>query len=308
MRCDLIIHIGGPKSGSTSLQLGLFKNLANVVYFGEYGDGATTREEDSTIRRYLSTEECLLEQNQKLQFRLVCEGRIRQANGSQLIFSSADILEFQRPRAISESLSDIFGSGIKILLVVRNQISALTSFYSGHGAWLRNVPSAHFRRFTSLENWFEYQFRLDSGSHLYTFSYWNQLKPFIEIFGRDNVHVVCFEDLIQANLQTWSKIASLLDISADRALRLFGTVHERKRISNLRFFKAKWQGQLPVFSGVRQHVSDLPLSKTLEKKLGEFKPTVNSIIIDQIHEFYKEQNRSLGAEFKLDLARHSYPL
>jgi hypothetical protein len=133
------------------------------------------------------------------------------------------------------------------------------------------------------------------------------LKPFIEIFGRDNVHVVCFEDLIRGDLQTWRTIAGLLEITPDKAVALFDTVHERKRVSNLRFFKAKWQGRLPVFWGLRRNISDLRVSERLEKKSGVFKPVINSAVIEQLHEYYSGQNRSLSAEFKLDLVRHFYP-
>ena len=39
-----IIHIGGAKTASTSLQRGIFQNLEDVISFGEFGDGFTSKE------------------------------------------------------------------------------------------------------------------------------------------------------------------------------------------------------------------------------------------------------------------------
>ena len=302
----LIIHIGGPKSGSTSLQRGLFKGLENHTYFGEYGDGSTSRQEYEAITTFLSIDQHLLTQNQVLEFLSVCENRMKASKGKKMIFSSADILEFQRPESIAKILLKLFGSDVSIVLVIRNQLEALASYYSGHGAWLRNVPSKHFRRYSSPRDWYEYQLRMNTGSQLYTFSYWSQLKPFINLFGREKINVFCFEDLVQLNPKTWQDIANLFGTTAEDAVRKFTMTHERRRISRLRFSIGKCQGILPT-RNLRKHIQDLPVPVSLDKSSRGYKPRVSPYILSTLSDYYREQNLLLAREFELDLSRHSYP-
>jgi len=51
-----IIHIGGAKTASTSLQLGIFQNLEDVISFGEFGDGFTSKENELIIREFLEVD------------------------------------------------------------------------------------------------------------------------------------------------------------------------------------------------------------------------------------------------------------
>jgi Sulfotransferase domain len=300
----MIIHIGGPKSGSTTLQRAVFSNLEGIYHFGEFGDGVTSVSDESVIRQIFYCDEQFY--NEDLVLKTI-EKHQRAASGRNLVFSSADVLIFNRPTLSATRLAQLFGTDSKILLIIRNQFDALMSYYVGHGAWLKPAPRPYFRAFTEFTNWFEYQLLNLEYSRLSTFSYWHQISPFAQIFDRENVHVIIFEELVNDVESAWTRLAALLGKDELEIGNLFRSQRFRERPSER-------QVKLGRLAAFLLPVIDQPDVTAPAGIFGQFlrrgrsyNVKLNQTQRDQLNSFYAEGNRTLADVFELDLASYGYP-
>lgn len=301
-----IIHIGGAKTASTSLQLGIFQNLKDVISFGEFGDGFTSKENELIIREFLEVDSAFTSDERFK--RLVSQ--FSKSNNHKMIFSSADIFVARQPTMIAEKLAEIFGSDAKIILVVRNQIDCLKSFYSGHAAWLKQVPKSYFRRHVSFKSWIEFQFLQENlKSDLKIFDYYSQIKPFINNFGEKNIIVLCYEDLINSNPKSWKILSELLGVEVQTLKSLFFNVNARKRITNSKLKFVRVINFLLTLSK-QSNLLDINNFSKLDYILNRgsrYEPKLNDDILGKINEYYGLSNSILSKTFNLDLAKHKYP-
>lgn len=299
-----LIHLGGPKTGSTSLQNGFFKSLPSSYFFGEFGDGVTTAEDSLAIQKILENDETFVDS--KIRQKLF-EKHFKIANGRNMIFSSADVLVFNRPSQISSILLEEFGRESRILLIVRNQFSALSSFYTGHGAWHKPAPSKFYRRYVDPNDWLRFQFIETKTSILKTFLYFAQIEPFINKFGLENVHCFCFEDLIAGDFETWSKIEKLTDSPAGNGYRSFSERSDRIGFTTFQFLIFRFYTRF-LRLGTNPKNFDRYNLNSIGKNFGKkHHPKFDDELLERINSFYSSDNVLLNSIFKLNLARHRYP-
>jgi hypothetical protein len=305
MTARTVLHIGGAKTASTTLQTQVLLHAPCVHHFGEGNDGVTTLAEEHLLRALLSEDESLFDFAE-------LEGLFRQhrevAGDSTLVFSSADVLLANRPTIAAARLRALLGTDVDVLLVVRNQISALSSLYSGHGAWLKPAPVPYYRRFVSFPDWLDFQWLSPSSSVLASFAYWEQLQPFIAEFGRDRICLVPFETLVKGDAEVWTTVGELFGLKSDEAWRLFCSDHQRERIS-------VWQkryGQLASFAGPMWPAPDAretsgPITRRLARG-PRFVPEWPAGMEERIRAHYRRGNAALEKEFALGLAYLGYPV
>ncbi len=300
----VVLHIGGAKTASTTLQNGVFLQSPNLHHFGEYGDGVTSQDEENIILSIFGLDEPFFSWTSAQE---TFAKHFQIANGRKMVFSSADALSANRPYLVARRLKRLVGPAAKVLLVIRNQQHALSSYYSGHGAWLKPAPNPYYRSFVKFDDWFEFESRNSLDSKLMTFSYWEQLLPFIETFGRENVHVVCFEDMVNANLTVWNELGDILGIKAEKALHLFQSQHSRIRptLRQLSLGRICRMG-LPFFS--------TPDVRSFQGRFGRWLGNGNRAELswkpEQLHRialYYSPGNILLQQEFNLTLNRWGYP-
>jgi hypothetical protein len=299
------IHIGGPKTASTNLQKAVFRHLKNVNSFGEVGDGVTTFEEEMTIRKFLEIDESF---GSLIGFKKLIESK--ENLGLPILFSSADIMSARNPTRLAFRLKEIFGPETRIILVMRNQFSCLESFYTGHAAWLKQVPKSHFRKYTSFENWMNFQFLAENyKSELMTFDYYSQIKPYIESFGIENIKIFLFEDLIIGEQKTWNELAGILNFEVCENLDRFMNLRERKRVSRLKFNFTKSINQ--VFASLNlPKLLDINNLNKLDFMLSygkPYRPHWSQELRNKVYEYYLEGNCTLSHTFELNLNKYDYP-
>lgn len=299
-----VLHLGGAKTASTTLQTTVFLRSPAIYHFGEGGDGVTTLTEEALLHSLLNDDEALFDFSEVEALFL----KHREVAGDRtFVFSSADVMLANRPTTLAARLRSLLGPGVDVLLVVRNQFSALSSLYSGHGAWLKPAPSPYFRRFVKFDDWLRFQWLRASSSALASFAYWEQLQPFITEFGRERVTIVAFERLVSGDVETWVKVSELFGVTPEWAWRQFSGDQQRERIS----VRQKRFGQLASWMPPILSAPDVRLTAgTLAKHLAggpRFVPEWPTEFLGGIRAYYGSGNAALEREFALGLADLGYP-
>ena len=300
-----VLHIGGAKTASTTLQTAVLLQASTIHHFGEGGDGVTGPDDERIIRSLLNDDAYLCDYSE---VESLFRRHRKLAGGATFVFSSADVLLANQPTVAAARLRALLGADTDVLLVVRNQLSALLSLYSGHGAWLKPAPAPYFRHFVSFQNWLELQWLDPSTSALASFAYWEQLQPFIAAFGREQVKVVPFERLVLGDKQTWATVADLLGLESQLAWQLFSADRRRERIS-------LWQKRYGHVASVLRPFSSVPdIRRTggpltsLLARGPRFVPKWPTGMETRIRTHYGPGNSVLNGEFALGLAEFGYPM
>jgi len=300
-----VLHIGGAKTASTTLQRTVFLKSPALHHFGEGGDGETTPSEEFLLASLFNDDECFFDFTEvTAMFR-----RHRDlAGGGMLVFSSADVLLANRPTVVARRLRDLLGADVSVLLVVRNQINALTSLYSGHGAWLKPAPAPHYRRFVDFDAWLRFQWLRPSSSALASFAYWDQIQPFISEFGRERITLVAFERVVQGDTATWESVSEILNVSPVNAWRLFSTEQQRERIST----RQMRYGRLASLARPLSSPPDVRIAAGwMGRHLARgprFVPEWSEEMLDRTRQHYGRGNAALEIEFSLGLSDLGYPV
>jgi hypothetical protein len=305
MTARTVIHLGGAKTASTTLQTAVLSHAPAIYHFGEGGDGVTTIAEERVIRALLNEDEALCD------FGEVSElfERHRQLAGDRtLVFSSADVLLANRPTVVASRLRELLGADVELLLVVRNQLSALSSLYSGHGAWLKPAPQPYFRRFVPFADWLDFQWLSPATSALGSFAYWEQLQPFISAFGGERLRLVPFEQLVKGDASAWGTVGELFELGGQEAWQLFSADRQRERIS-------VWQKRYGQVASLVRPFSSTPDVRVTQGRITNalargprFTPQWPVGMEERISGFYRAGNGLLSGRFNLRLGDLHYPM
>lgn len=300
----VVLHIGGSKTASTSLQKGLFLHAPHTHHFGEYGDGVTSIDEEAIVLSMLGVDDAFYDEEATRA--LFARHEDAAADGT-LVFSSADVLHANQPHLAARRLLALVGPDADVLLVIRSQQSALASYYAGHGAWLKPAPRPYFRAFVSFDDWLAYQWLLLPDSRLRTFAYWEQVTAFVEAFGRERIHVVCFENLVRGDIDAWHEVGALVGLDGEGALALFQAEHQRERITErqLQYGRAM-RLLLPFVSTPDVRHLHGPAGSALQGG-SKFVPEWPASQLTRLAAFYSAGNSSLAADFGVPLGALKYP-
>ncbi len=236
-----VIHIGMPKTATTTLQSRLFSAHSEIFYLGRY-DGAYFQ------WKYRQFDQCRDRSVQTLMQQIAygdvyspdftkCRKLLGQIIEPALkknllpVLSwesySTDILAKRRIRA--RNLKCVFGEA-RIIITLRNPITLLESAYFQQ--LKRDNVGSRFKRgsqpyYRLIDDWLNDNFDGEILPHL---KYAETIQAYVNQFGIDNVHVFLFEDLIADHDSFFQQICDVMGISAEEGIRLV-----RKKIDNSRW-------------------------------------------------------------------------
>lgn len=234
------------------------------------------------------------------------------ADDSQvLIYSNADIMTSRHPSACAHRLFDLLPDA-EVIVVIRNQFSALASYWANHGAFLKPAPQRYFRRYVPFNEWLAWGLDFLKVSPLANFLYWEQINLYSSLWGKDKIHVILYEDLVAQSgsmFQTFSKILEVDCLDQDIARE---KLRERKRNS-------KREMTLYSFFGRYLGADLLDKEKWRSNLLGRIfvnwleggaaiNPHYSPELRDRVIEAYAESNARLNSDWGLDLAPYGYPI
>jgi hypothetical protein len=307
-RPPVFIHIGSPKSGTTTLQEGFFPNLDGVCYrdWGElssipnfeklfYGDSIYYDQEEAIECR--NRIHALLESS---------DGKAHLYSREHLVHNALDITDIARKL-------DFFFDTPHILLTIRNQFTAMESSYLWALRAYRSPGSSVFPN-RSYEKYISNTFREAGLRGRYMnlarrFDYGLIAKTYAEIVGKENIAVFCMEGLATSPEQYYRKIGDYLGIPSDTPLNLPATKALNTRLSRRKeiyYFLTAMLVPLGLHFLVRRHKMPAAFDRFLS---GGKKNTValSDSGKELIRLHFREGNQYLIDEFGLPLDNLGYP-
>ena len=131
----IILHIGANKTASTTLQRGLFSQSPQVCYLGEDCEGYASHRE--TLNSIVADDDFHYRRQAAT---ALFAGFHNRDIGKTHLYSNEDVMTSRVPSQCADRLA-ILMAGAQVVMVIRNQLDAVGSFYLNHGAYLKNVPS-----------------------------------------------------------------------------------------------------------------------------------------------------------------------
>jgi hypothetical protein len=320
-----LIHIGMPKTATKTLQWRLFSRHSEVYYLGRF-DGPQFEES----RRFGCCRDKVVQQL----MHQIAHGPIFDPDFdhcAQLIKSvyeeagranlvpvwswesySTDALSRRQVRA--RNLRRVFGEA-NIVMVLRNPNALLESAYFQHMKRENVSEIRSYRRppyYRTMDEWLRDNFYGEILPHL---QYGETVQAYVRYFGRDNVHVLLFEDLVENEKSFFEGICRLMQINVEEGLRLVSGERDNERwtmhqieilkgvlTSSLRSFLFRFRGRAERLRLLGLDDYGIPVKRGA-KAIAPISPEWQTEIL----KVTREGNRWLEEQFGLPLTRHGYP-
>lgn len=299
-----IIHVGAPKTASTSLQRRLFQKHERIVYFGEDGDGLRDERETHLLDSMIFDDDAYYDE---AACREIVEAQKMRAKGRTLIYSNADIMASRLVRVCAIRLRRLFPDA-SVLFVLRNQTTAIESYYLNHGAFLKPAPKPYFRKYVGFDDWMQFSKDFPRLSAIGCFEYDTHLKEYTARFGRDKVLVVLYEELMGDRPAFAEKLARLLKIDAAEVERALSSGRERPRITGKQMHYHRFRSKL---ASLGLAPSAYAFDRSVMDRFGNG-GSANLKIDDKWREWIRNHfapgNRWVAETFDLPLDRYGYCL
>ncbi|MBV1899520.1 MAG: sulfotransferase domain-containing protein [Cycloclasticus sp.] len=214
---ELLFHIGYPKTATSTLQNHLFTTLdekKQINYLGRSNRG---------LSKFKAGEAMINElvfglSNSKIDQCTLSDDVLNVISNEDVVLSfkniiGNDVLSESDPTEVAEKLGGVLSHhdcNVKVLVTLRAQADLVHSFYVEGYKW-------HFRHVKSLDTFEKYIAQgLESKSNgvFLMFYYYEVIKSYVNVFGKDNVEILFYED-IRLEVDTYSKkLAELLSVEA----------------------------------------------------------------------------------------------
>lgn len=213
-------------------------------------------------------------------------------------------------RPIAQRLHAFFPDA-RVLFTIRHQLDSIRSFYARHGRVLTNVPAPYTDRHVTFANWLDHAYRNWPTSYLGLIDYHRTIEIYEQVFGREHIHILLFEDLKNDQAAFVKQIADVLSVDAPKVQRLLSGKHTHRQESTRlvlydRFMKRfipkrLLRPLLPYTTRLRRYTRAF-LQGGVPKKI-----TIPSTWVPRLKELYQPGNRALAEKYDLPLAQYDYP-
>jgi len=315
----VFLHIGLPKTATTTLQNSLFSQHPGICYLGKRG-GPVTEKHCSSEELYTVLRPLFWEQRETTRpelIRAVVGAYAAEHGPEKPVLGSWEGLGIKPHHHFKKMLRearDSFGD-VRLILTLRNPLQRLPSAYL-HAlkscAWYgkhHSIPAG--RTFTTFDDWLAASHRLVK-PHDYRFDFSDNLRFAVQLLGRDKVGVFLLEDMIEDREAFFAGILRFMGIDRLEAEQIENKhLNRALTAAQVAFLQAldaddearcAWQA-LP--NGKRRaRMAEIAKSGVQEKYSIELTPDQRKLIEDKSHGL----NRWLVETFGLDLQRHQYPL
>ncbi len=304
----LTIHVGYPKTATTTFQKFVFSRHPDIHYLGkfipsyDFVDSGLKNGIDNLIfadkLNYLGAAEI------RSKVGTLCAGSARKRallSTESFIHPSACDLAIVADRA-----HEAFGP-CKVLITIREQISAILSFYWMHGRfgqYLSFGPKEETDRIPypiPFHEWLRFQKSSPYRNYLATLRYDKVAGYYAEKFGHENVCVLLYENLVMEPENYCSALSAFLGIDPQTTLRLALGKHEYPAEKR----NKPWdKGQFADL--IRDREQGLCARLKSLAGLKNYSAPFADDMLKELSDMYRDGNRQLENDMKLPLSRFGY--
>ncbi|MCF8011405.1 MAG: sulfotransferase [Clostridiales bacterium] len=321
MRQNIIFHIGYPKSASTTLQKHLFQKHPEINNLGIYPTsniGIDTNVVDNncvylrdnnlydfycnlvmlpSIDYFYSDNINLFEKYIK---KYLCKDKINVFSNERVasVYFSHDDVKVKADR-----LKEIFPNA-KILIIIRNQLDLIKSQYRDHPFDPRNLSIG---KPVSLHKWIEIALNYDSVYFLNSLKYYELINYYANLFGKNNINIMLFEELVQSPEIFSEKMSEIMNIDKSTTYEILKNKWENHSVSKKYNMYRKVRRNLKI-KCIGKYLPMSLKDKLLNnlKKGGREKLYISNYLYDQLCNYYSESNKKLQNEFNVKLKEYGY--
>lgn len=301
----LVVHVGYPKTATTMFQQNVFPMCPEIEYLGKFVPSHRYRDE----RTYYQIDALLRHGTLYPPNLKPLRDYVEQVRGEtrrRVVLISSE--SFIHPAVIdigevAKRIKDAFGE-CRILITIREQISAILSFYWTHGRYgeyLSLGPRDTSKKLSfplSFSEWVNLQMDgeiAEGRNYVSTLRYGDVIACYDGIFGRDNVQVLLFEMLLYSPDVYCEELSKFLGIQSCASLmkksqenRSTGRLDPWKGKDIDRFLKREW---LSLF-----------------RRLFPRQRRVDEGRVEVLQDYFRPSNRRLIEERNIPIAKFGYVL
>ncbi len=317
----LVVHVGLPKTGTTTLQKGLFAHHSEIAFLGKRAG----KNFDSDLRRCVSEAAFRLgnqifwqharDPDMDLARRIYRDEVLPSVDDRRVplfSFEGLAVADLEDRRAVAENIRALCPDA-RIVFGIRRPPDLVAALYFQRRKRLHfGHPTERERRdrSTSTDAWLAAIVRgTEMAEHL---DYARSIRLFVEALGRDNVGVFVFEALVEDPEGFATSLCRFLDIEAEEGIRLVGTRRENRRLTQpvldrlARFERPGWLATLYGLAGPRMRKRLVGQGRFEDATPGRL--VVPAQVQNEIDARTRAGNRWIANTWALPLEEYGYAL
>lgn len=322
----LILHIGYPKTATTSLQELLFKNINEVYYLNEIPsinalNHSLFYHRENTLKRNIHFFSNFFDDNCSKEYETFLYSNESILSLSMFFrFQPSPYIWTQDPNSVGRKLLTVFKESeyfdeIKIFLVLRRQDQILKSMY----AQVYNRYFSKFEETKTFEKFLSYSNSPQSGGFINDALYYNDVvEQYEELFGKENIIISVFDDLKHNKSKFFSKICNELDLSTIEAEKFMDSRKLNQKSSKKGKYKTDEITLATKLHAIKNKLlknkSTGLTSSPVYKYLTKLKVKGQSIDVNfpnkasklEFLEKFRENNKAISDKYDLDLINKWY--
>ena len=289
----LLIHLGYPKAASTTLQNGLFYSLhqSDMINFvgrawesGYFGLADNKKDYKAWFQSVLENNASIVSSNGEgnivIEF---CDDKLNVLSEGLFITNEKHDEKFIIPEKIAEYFRGKVDK-TELLFVIRNQQTLIMSDF------VQNYKKMGSRTFAEYLN---KNISAKNKQRFKIFYFYNLISRYAGLMGKENIHIIFFEDLVNDKERFYRELGKILDVQDEMIGAALDKAYLNVTPKEKKGHVVRKVGRLSLGQRIRQAVSNkrIMVSEiTEEEKLLIF----NS---------FRDDNLMLAEEFNLDKER-----
>lgn len=307
---NLYIHIGLPKTATTTLQRIVLSHLPSLNFLGKpYKYSQLEKFFDQLkFKGLLHYNTDSVEKNYKQEIKPLFDEKRPNMISDEVLTFNFNV----NPRAvphtiIAERLKNLFGNKTNILITLRRQIDFLKSWFV---QYKNSLPKNH--SLESLDNWLRYQIAKNKYGKIKEFDllrYCDLVAFYESLFGSDRVHLLLYEQFKHNPKQFFESLGKILgqeikvdDYDFDQTQLKSRFTERQKAYMSVRSLiptSIQFGNHLP--SWIRNSV------KNFLKQSPKIEPTISLKMEETLEDVIRSQNRKLSKRRnELPLEKYNY--
>jgi hypothetical protein len=311
---DLIVHIGYPKTGTTSLQKLCFEKQNDIYYltnkltkdFYHFFYYSSSLVFERYLEEYISTIDCPV--NRDIFF------STETITGISMVpnFLDGGMIQYFDPILMPYKINLLakkLNRNVKIIITTRKQEDIILSLY----AQVYNRVFRHLKQLNTLEKYIQFVFNEKNYNYIEFLNYDLFISQYEKIFGIENIQVLLFEELKQDNTKYFQKFLNILQIDLAYLDTLVNNkLNVKNSVSGYKTDKISLKTLLyPIktkyFSNINTNnfsiklLESIKIGGTVNKKIE-----LSNIDKKKLKQYFANSNKILAERYNLSMKEYNY--